>query len=255
MKTCLIALFFLNVSLVFAAGPESGESTPLPLSPSPKFKLVDSPAVQPSPVSPGLPNAPSYSRKKAILLSLLVPGLGEAYIGQWGRGKYLAATEVLLWGTHFGTGIYGDWLSDDSRAFAASHAGVNLAGVKPQDYYAIIGKWDSIYEFNESQRRFVGPTGDFAINDETVWEWDSGKNRKRYDNMRVSSDRAGKASNFILFGIALNHVASALHTRWLMHRMEKRTETGILDSMDLRFSSYPDGQGEVRFELMVSRDF
>ena len=65
----------------------------------------------------------------AIVYSLLLPGMGELYAGSFQTGRYFLAAEGALWITLAGFDIYGNALRDDSREFAAAHAGEEARGL------------------------------------------------------------------------------------------------------------------------------
>src|SRR5437868_5743769 len=64
----------------------------------------------------------------AALYSLLLPGMGELYVGDYGSGKYFTIAEGALWTGWGGMQWYGNWKQNDSRQFAAQHAQISLDG-------------------------------------------------------------------------------------------------------------------------------
>ena len=63
------------------------------------------------------------SKGKAFFLSLLLPGLGERYVGSNTKSQIFVGTEVLLWLGYAGFNRYSAWRKEDyfrkSRAVAA----------------------------------------------------------------------------------------------------------------------------------------
>ena len=123
---------------------------------------------------------------KALFLSLLIPGAGEYYTDNTFFTKVFLGIEVLAIGSIFLTqNIYNSKLRD-SRVFATTHAGVDRSS-KTDEYWRVIGKYDDIFLYNE-QRRRERLTGDvFTENELNYWQWDSKKNRVKYDRKRLQA--------------------------------------------------------------------
>ena len=74
------------------------------------------------------PTATSKSRGKAMLMSLIVPGLGQYYTEAKTKATVFLGVEIGLWLTYGGLTAYGNWRQNDYETYAATHAGVNLDG-------------------------------------------------------------------------------------------------------------------------------
>jgi len=61
----------------------------------------------------------------AVIYSLLLPGMGELYAGNYERGKYFTIAEGVFWCTYAGLKVYGNWQKDNYKSFAVTNAGVN----------------------------------------------------------------------------------------------------------------------------------
>ncbi len=162
-----------------------------------------------------------------IIYSLLLPGMGELYAGDYSIGKYFTIADVVLWGALFGTNYYGDMKRDDYIAFARLHAGVNPNG-KDDTYWGVIGNYDDIYIYNdemELMREF-----DKVYNTEThYWKWDEVANRKKYRSMRNSSETAYNNLKFIGSALILNRIASAVNAVLIIKKQNKLVEKAQLD--------------------------
>ena len=62
----------------------------------------------------------------AILYSLLLPGMGELYAGNYSSGKYFTIAEGALWATFIGMNIYAGNQKDNYQAYATVNASVNI---------------------------------------------------------------------------------------------------------------------------------
>lgn len=155
-----------------------------------------------------------------FLKSLLLPGWGQQQLAAKKAKRNFILSEALLLGSTIGFRVYRNWLQDDYIAFAASHAGVDPAG-KDAVFWADIGDYLSIYEYNDSwlRRRSLTNLRDPAGGE--FWQWDALHNAQKYRDMRISADRAKTWSQFAIAGLITNHVVSALHALWLHRKQVK----------------------------------
>jgi hypothetical protein len=190
------------------------------------------------------------SKPRAFLQSLILPGWGQHYAGSKTMMKVFAATEVVLWGTFMGLNVWSDWLTDDFRTFAATHAAADIKG-KPDSYFVDIGNFGDIVEYNQAQLRNRDVTTLYPETEEFFWRWDSVTNRREFRDMRVRSDRASNRAEFALAGIVLNHFLSAIHSTLAVHKFNKRLAAQKL-GMKLDFDAISEDR-VVR--LSLSRHF
>lgn len=146
----------------------------------------------------------------AAIYSLLLPGMGELYVGDYRVGKYFTVAEASLWLTWTGFQVYGNWQQTDARNFAIQHAAVNLSG-KDDQYFIDIGNFISVYAFNEEVLRERNSYKVYNPNSGSYWKWDTDANRERYRLLRVSSDETFNSSRYIIAAIVVNHVVSAVN--------------------------------------------
>jgi TM2 domain-containing membrane protein YozV len=146
----------------------------------------------------------------AVLYSLFLPGMGELYVGDYGTGKYFTIGEGVLWLTYASFEVYGDWLRDDARLFATTHAGVDPSG-KDDQYYVDIGNYINTYEYNEKKLRDRESGKLYDLASSYFWKWDSDASRANYRDMRVSHDHVFNNAKFVAAAIIVNHVASAIN--------------------------------------------
>lgn len=162
------------------------------------------------------------SKGRAFLQSLILPGWGQHYAASKIMFKFFAATEVLLLGTFVGFNVWSNWLEDDFRTFAVTHAEVNLKG-KPDRYFVDIGNFDDIFAFNQAQLRDRDVAGLYKETDVSFWRWDSESNRREFESMRIRSDRAANRADLSLAAIFLNHLLSAIHSTLAVHKFNKHS--------------------------------
>ncbi len=158
----------------------------------------------------------------AFFRSLLLPGAGERYLGKKGLGKIFLITEVTLWLSYFAFREYGDWIQEDARIFAATHAGAQIED-KPSQYFVDIGFYRDIYQYNEAQQRMRQFSKVYPV-ESYYWSWESEHCRSQFYQMRTASDRAHNRAIFVLGGIFANHILSAIDAVWQTYRYNKKID-------------------------------
>lgn len=145
----------------------------------------------------------------AILYSLLLPGMGELYAGGYESGKYFTIAEAVLWGSYIGMDAYGTWQKNNYQSFASSYGSV-VADSKDEDYYANIGVYLDINQYNRDKllsRRFE----ELYDTETHFWKWENNEQRREYREMWVSSETAFNNLRFIAGTLILNRIISAIN--------------------------------------------
>lgn len=179
---------------------------------------------------------------RAIVYSLVVPGMGELYAGGFDSGKYFLIAETGLWLTFTSFELYGHWLENDARRFAASRASASIDG-KDDQFFVNVGNFNNVYEYNEKKLRdrdlasVYDPSGPF------FWLWDNEQSRTRFRDLRVKSENIFNNVRFVVGAIIVNHIASAINAARLASARNKELsesgwefQTGLLGN-----ALYPDG--------------
>jgi hypothetical protein len=178
---------------------------------------------------------PTADRKKpalAAIYSLLLPGMGEVYAGNFSSGKYFLIAEGALWLTFTTFEVYGNSLRDDSRSYAVAHAGVNTAG-KDDQFFVDIGNFLNTNDYNEKQLRdrqielLYDPAAGYA------WQWESDEMRSEYRTERIRAERMYNNKKFVVAAIIINHVASAINAARgaISHNSDLTFRAGLLGSI------------------------
>ncbi|MBU1919550.1 hypothetical protein KKG66_01800 [bacterium] len=144
----------------------------------------------------------------AFLQSLLIPGWGQHSLGQKRTALMFFSAEVLCLSGILSMRAYGSSTRDDYKALASAHAGV--IGDHDHDFYVDVGNWMSVDDFN-NQRMLERNFGSIYSADDEVWNWDSEGNRATMEKIRIRSDRAFNSVIYFAAGMAINHLASAIH--------------------------------------------
>lgn len=144
----------------------------------------------------------------AVVYSLLLPGMGELYAGNFSSGKYFLITDAGLWLGYGGFRYYGQWLRTDARSYASQFAGANFDG-KDEAFEVNMGNFNSLEEYNEAKLRnrefdlLYDPHSSFA------WRWESDMTRLRFKDQRIRSDEIFQSSRFVIGALVLNRIISA----------------------------------------------
>ncbi len=168
------------------------------------------------------------SKGKAFLLSLLLPGLGERYAGRPGRAHFFLASEITLWLGYAGLTTYRDWRRDDYRSYAAAHAHVDLQG-KNDSYFINISNYDDIDSYNAAKLRQRNLPAFYQDVEKYYWKWNSTAERKKFDDIRLSAEKADNRALFMLGAVVANHLISAIDAIWCVRGYNKnyRSSAGV----------------------------
>ena len=201
--------------------------------------------------------------RKALMLSLLLPGLGERYSGHNARATGFFISEGAIWANFVAWEIAGRLRRNDYIEQAQINAGVGTDS-ESDDYWRLVGTYtrssgsgpdsyedalrrDARNEFPTdpaAQDAWVAerlPTGDRA------WDWSSAALQESYRTTRQNSNRAYNRAKFSFALAILNRIASAIDTQMLHRGDVKRRESSRDDRSELRLSTEmtADGGGRV----------
>jgi TM2 domain-containing membrane protein YozV len=156
----------------------------------------------------------------AIIFSLVLPGIGELYAGDYSTGKFFTIADGALWGILIGMNTYAGWQKDRYISFAQSKSGVNTAG-KDEEYFATIGEYMNIDQYNNQQalRRSFNK---MYFNNEYDWNWQSQEDRRSYRSMWVNSEQAYNNIRFVVGAMLINRLASAINAVRLVAAYNKK---------------------------------
>ena len=156
-----------------------------------------------APPASGEPGA----NRKAMLLSLIIPGWGQYYSGSPGYARIFFASELAIWGTYYYNTMMKDAKRQDYLAWAALHAGVNPVG-HGSSFLNAIGSFNSAFEYRAYQLTRENPALYPASMD---WNWDESQGRQRFKQLRENELDYENNLKYCVAGIALNHLLAALH--------------------------------------------
>ena len=149
-----------------------------------------------------------------VVKSLVFPGWGEYTLDNQIRGRILVLSETVLLLAILGSYTVAKRQETEYKAYAAEHAGIVSIG-KDRQFWVDIGNYSSLVAFNEEHLRWRDFTALYEDNGIWTWAWDSDNNRERFENMRIGSDRWRLRTSFLIGGVVLNHIISAIDALYL----------------------------------------
>jgi len=233
--------------LSFAQDPEPGSATAVPSE---------------APPAGGAPGR--ASSKKALLYSLLLPGMGELSMGAKGRAAGFLVGEGLIWSNFIYWKVAGHLRKDDYIEQAMLNAGVGVTK-ESDDYWRIVGQFErssgsgpgSYEEDIRSEARDLYP-GDPAAQDAFVaaklptgnraWDWSSSDLQSSYTNTRENSKRAFNRAQYSFAAAIFNRVVSVIDVQLLRRKAAKETRSGWARP-DTRVYADTDADGYGRVVL------
>jgi hypothetical protein len=181
----------------------------------------------------------------AIVYSLLLPGMGELYAGNYEKGKYFTIAEGVSWGAFAGLRIFGNWQRDNYKTFAATNGGVNLDG-KDAGYFSNISEFTSIDDYNR-RKRLDRDFGDIYNTEKYYWKWANDSQRAEYRTMWESSEYAFNNVRFAVGALIVNRIISAIDAALMVKNYNKNLSSQTSWNVSVgtnRF--YPSGM-EINF--------
>ena len=185
----------------------------------------------------------------AIIYSLLLPGMGELYAGNYDSGLYFTIADAVFWGGVAGFNIYGNWQENNYRAFAESNGGANLQG-KDEDYFSNIGLYEDIHQYNKVQE--LNRNYEEIYDVEThYWKWDSNEQRSEYRSMWTSSENAFNNIRFAVGALVVNRVVSAINAVRLVTAHNNKVDE-MSWNLSMGMTNYPNLPSSLNIRFTTS---
>jgi len=186
-----------------------------------------------------------------IVYSLLLPGMGELYADSYGSGKYFTIADGILWGTLIGMSAYSGWQEDNYKTYAASNGDVINDGIKDEDFYANIGDYTSVYSYND-QKALERNFDEMYDEEAYFWKWNTTDERRTYRDMWNSSEQANNNIRFVVGGLILNRIISAINAARLVSSYNSRLEEEVSWNFSVGFMNQPNLPTSLSFNVQKS---
>ena len=185
-----------------------------------------------------------------IVYSLLLPGMGELYAGDYNIGKYFTIADGILWGTFIGMEVYSNWQENNYQTYATTNAGVDNSN-KDADYYGTIGNYTSVFSYNEEKA--LERNYDEMLDPETdFWKWNSTSDRQTYREMWTSSEQTSNDIRFVVGGLILNRIASAINAARLVTAYNNKLKEEVSWNFSVGFMTQQNLPTSLTFNFQKS---
>ena len=193
----------------------------------------------------------SKSTTVAVLLSLVLPGAGEWYAGDFDSGKYFLIADGALWLTYGSFQFRGDWLREDAHTFAVQHAGATFDG-NDDKYEVNVGNYMTVDDYNQArlrERRY----DELYTGSNSAWRWDNDVNRLRFRSQRIEGGQMYENAKFVVGALVVNRLISAFSAgRAAARSAMQGSDRGAWQMGALLKGGFKDAHG---IEVKFSREF
>ena len=155
-----------------------------------------------------------------VAKSFLMPGSGERDLGYYKSSGFFMQSEILLFTACYSAFKTSDFIEHKYISYASKHAGATT----PIDdkYWTDIGNYNTNDDFDFEHLRMrdskEGKWSDYP------WDWQSDDiKRKKFENMRIKSDKYFLFGKFLVGGIIMNHIISSINTLYILRINEDNT--------------------------------
>ena len=151
------------------------------------------------------------SPRGAFLRSMVVPGWGHHYVDKtdWTRGQYHMAADAVMLLSYMGLKVRTNHLETNLQTYAMSKAGVDLAG-RDRNMFIAVGNFDNLQAYNDYQLQSRNWDNLIADVPENQWNWGSGGQRIRYQDMREQVDKNNNQFPAIITLMVANRLVSGI---------------------------------------------
>ncbi len=151
-------------------------------------------------------------RVKAMLLSLVLPGLGQINAGHTAWGYGFLGAEAAIWASFAGFRIQADMREDRYVDFAERWGGVADAEGHDSTYYTNMGKYDSYEEYRViAIRSDEGSPDEELYPEEQQWRWPSTERRRRFRSLVSASEDSDQRAELMIGFALLNRAIAVVH--------------------------------------------
>jgi hypothetical protein len=212
-----------------------------------------------------LPGDQKINPKKAMLYSLLIPGLGQQAAGRGERARVFYAIEAGIWTSFAVFRIQGDDRRDRYIDYAEFAAGADASG-KDDDYWRTLAQYErsdpgpgSANEFVRRQARALYPD-DLAAQQryfeengyfgEETWDWQNADNLAKYRELRTKSLDSYDRAELSIFAAIANRVISVIDAARVANQANRAPASGEKERggnplQHLGFKLHRDGDDRV----------
>jgi hypothetical protein len=166
--------------------------------------------------------APQKSGILAMAASIVLPGLGQQYLGQKDRAlAYFSAEALFIFGAVFCT-HYSQQIFNNAKAFAWEHANVAGGAGADNNFWQNLRYYDESDGLNQSislgyneQQELIYRNQDYNyLTPNLQWRWDDPSNRTTYGTFLDKSQAYQVAASFFIGAMVLDRLVSFVDARF-----------------------------------------
>jgi hypothetical protein len=201
--------------------------------------------------------APAKSLRKALLLSMAVPGAGQQYLGNTGRARTMFAAEAAVWATFAAYRVQGHMR--ETRYKETANLFAEVEHDMSDDYYTMLAYYVSSDEFNldvmrearalypDDRERQLEYLREQGYSGEDEWQWDSVDRMRQFARERTASKESYRRATLTTGFAVLNRMISMIDV-YLSFRLNR----GGPGSSDLGLGMEATPRGGARVFLRAS---
>lgn len=143
-------------------------------------------------------------------MSLLIPGTGQFYNGDRGKGLVMLGIDVVIWGSYIAFDDHADNLQQESRDWAGIYA--STSGDHPETYWQSVGRYmdgDQWYESQLREARAFGEEAPPPPDPADLWQWRNEDYKDSYQGLRADANSAYDRRDLMILFAILNRAVSA----------------------------------------------
>lgn len=192
------------------------------------------------------PSVQRVDGRRAMLYSLILPGLGQHYSGRKERARVGFAVEAAIWASFLAFNVQEGQREDRYIEFAERFAGVETSG-KDSDYWRTIANFEraegdagSANELVRRQARALYPDDRAAQQayeqangyfGDRVWDWQTSDNLARYRQLRGRAIDSGDRATYSIALALVHRVISVIDAARVANQANKAAagQTNLLE--------------------------
>ena len=163
--------------------------------------------------------------------SVLMPGWGESSLLKSSQSRFFNLIELTLWSTCLGFYRFSNHQKQQYQSYASKYAGTNQKN-KSHKYWVDIGNYMSLESHNAEHLRWRQIDDIYEY--EYGWNWKSQKHMKKFEEMRIRSDKLSKYGEYTIGIITLNHIISAINSLYLSRLNESVKVYSLIEKNEVK---------------------
>ena len=172
-----------------------------------------------------------------VLKSAILPGWGQNELGEKKKEKLFKIFEFSALAACFASYGFSKHIQYNFKTFAANHANVENFD-NDRQFWVDIGNYINPDSHDNEHLRWR--ENDKLYRNNSLWNWDSYDNMKKFEKLRIKSDFLDRQGKFIAGAILINHIISAIDALYIKN-IKQQNSIELTSSMNI---------GNPRLELI-----